>query len=80
MVNCRHARIWTMAAIAALGIGAVLPAWTDAQQQRPKRPQRGPGGQRTKPTHADVAYGEHDQQKIDIYLAKSLFNFLPRMM
>jgi len=29
------------------------------------------GGPRVKPTHADVAYGEHEQQKIDIYLAKS---------
>ena len=70
MANHRHMRrMGIMTAMAALGVAVLLPAWTGAQQQRPKRPPR--GGQQMKPTHADVAYGEHAQQKIDLYLATS---------
>ena len=73
MVNPRHTRrIWATTAIAALVIAAVLAAVTNAQQQRQQQPQRSPrSGPRVKPTHVDVPYGEHSQQKIDIYLAKS---------
>ena len=73
MVNHRHTRrIWTTAVIAAMVVVASVPAVTDAQQQRQERPQkRRPAGPRMQPTHADVPYGEHSQQKIDIYLAKS---------
>ncbi len=71
MANDWHMRRIWMAVVAALVVGVVLSAWTGAQQQRPKRPPRKPGGPRMKPTHADVAYGEHDQQKIDLYLAES---------
>jgi len=61
-------RIWTTAVIAAIVVAATVPAVTDAQQKRQKRQ---PAGPRVQPTHADVPYGEHPQQKIDIYLAKS---------
>jgi len=54
--------------IATMIFTATVPALTDAQQKRPKRR---PAGPRVQPTHADVPYGEHPQQKIDIYLAKS---------
>ena len=69
MANYRHTRrIWTTAVIAAMVFTATVTAVTDAQQKRPKRR---PAGPRVQPTHADVPYGEHSQQKIDIYLAKS---------
>ena len=69
MANYTHTRrIWATAVIAAMAIAATVPAVTDAQQERPKRRPTGP---RVQPTHADVSYGEHPQQKIDIYLAKS---------
>ncbi len=45
---------------AAVLVALALPAATYAQPS-----------QRVQPTHADVAYGEHAQQRIDIYLAKS---------
>ena len=69
MANHRHLRrIWARVVITAIVVAATLPTLTDAQQQRPR--QR-PVEPRVQPTHADVAYGEHPQQKIDIYLAKS---------
>jgi hypothetical protein len=47
-------------------------ARTQAQRAARQQPERRQAArQRVQPTHADVAYGEHDQQKIDIYLAKS---------
>ena len=61
-------RTWTMVVIAPMMVMATVPAATDAQQNRQKRR---PAGPRVQPTHADVSYGEHPQQKIDIYLAKS---------
>lgn len=61
----RMRRIWTMAVIAATVVTAATPAVTDAQQKRRR------AGPRVQPTHADMSYGEHSQQKIDIYLAKS---------
>jgi len=57
-----------MMVLATMIVAAVVPAVTNAQQDRQKRR---PGGPRAQPTHADVPYGEHPQQKIDIYLAKS---------
>ena len=51
---------------------AAMPATTSAHQARQQQPQRSrPAGPRVQPTHADVAYGEHAQQKIDLYLANS---------
>ena len=74
MANHRHkhtARMWTTALIAAMGVAVALAVVTAAPQQRqPRPPRRGVGG-RAQPTHADVAYGKHAQQRIDIYLAKS---------
>ena len=73
MADHRHTRrIGTTAAIAALLIAVVLPAVTHAQQRRQQPSQRSRrGGPRVRPTHADVPYGKHPQQKIDIYLATS---------
>ena len=69
MAKRRHPRrMWATAAIVATVVTAILTTAADAQQQRPKRR---PLERRVQPTHADVAYGEHPQQKIDIYLAKS---------
>jgi hypothetical protein len=60
--------MWTTAMIATMVVAATVPAVTDAQRERKKRR---PAGLRVQPTHADVPYGEHPQQKIDLYLAKS---------
>ena len=70
MTNFRHTgQRWTAAMIVAMMIAASVPA---AQQDRRKQSQqRRPAQPRMQPTHADVPYGEHAQQKIDIYLAKS---------
>ena len=51
---------------------ASLVSGADAGQEGQQRPQRGRrGGARVQPTHADVPYGAHAQQKIDIYIAES---------
>ena len=73
MANRRHTRqMWTTAVIAAMVALAAMPAITSAQQARQQQPQRSrPAGPRVQPTHADVAYGEHAQQKMDLYLANS---------
>jgi acetyl esterase len=73
MANHRHARRgWTAIVVGAMVVTASAPAITDAQPSRQQRPQRSRlAGPRVSPTHADVAYGEHPQQKIDIYLAES---------
>lgn len=62
-------RIGTTALIGAIAVTTVLLGVTDAQQQRTQRNR--PVGARVQPTHADVPYGAHAQQKIDIYLAES---------
>ena len=73
MANRRQTRrIWTTAITAAMAVAATMPAATHAQEQRERRPQqRRPVGPRVQPTHADVSYGEHAQQTIDLYLAES---------
>lgn len=69
MAKNRHTRQTTlMMTMAAMVVAAVVPAVANAQQDRQKRR---PAGPRVQPTHADVPYGEHPQQKIDIYLAES---------
>ncbi len=62
-------RIGAAAVIGAIVIAAMPCGVTQAQQQRAQRNR--PAGPRVRPTHADVPYGEHAQQKIDIYLAES---------
>ncbi len=62
---------WRTAAIAAALTAAMLTKATNGQpptQQRPQRPRT--AATRMQPTHADVSYGAHPQQKIDLYLAK----------
>jgi acetyl esterase len=73
MANPRQTRrIGTTAVIAAMILAAAVPAGSDAQQHRQPRPQqRRSAGPSVQPTHADVSYGEHPQQKIDLYLAES---------
>jgi hypothetical protein len=59
-------------AFAAMVALAAWPVVTDAQQTRRQQPQGNrASSQRVRPTHADVAYGDHAQQKIDLYLAES---------
>jgi hypothetical protein len=63
--------MWATMVVTAV-VTAIVAAETHAQQSRQPRPQRNrPVGPRVQPTCADVAYGEHPQQKIDLYLAKS---------
>lgn len=70
MANDRFTRrIGTTALIGAIAVTTVLLGVTDAQQQRAQRNR--PAAPRVQPTHADVPYGTHAQQKIDIYLAES---------
>ena len=71
--NKTNARqLTTLMVLTAMAVAITIPATTDAQQKRPQQSQRGrPAGPRVQPTHADVAYGEHPQQKVDLYLAAS---------
>ena len=73
MASQRHTRrITTTVVIAALVLTATVTAESDAQQSRQQQPPRSRSApSRVQPTHADVAYGEHPQQKIDLYLANS---------
>lgn len=66
MTKSAHAlRVWMTVLIAMVVTSAAVSDLAAAQQQRRRnQPQM-------QPTHADVAYGEHAQQRIDIYLAKS---------
>lgn len=52
-----------MTALMVMLMVAMAPATIKAQQRN--------AGQRMEPAYADVPYGEHEQQRIDLYLAKS---------
>jgi acetyl esterase len=62
-------RIWMTVLVTMMTVLTAAPTSADAQQGR--RQQRRLSAPRVQPTHADVPYGEHAQQKIDIYLAES---------
>ena len=62
----RTRRNWTTLAIAATLAAVALPAMTNGQTRG-----RQPAEARVRPSHADVAYGEHPQQRIDVYLAEA---------
>ncbi len=63
------------ARIDANGDKAISPAELEAYQTRARRGDRQPQGARqaaaATPTHADVSYGPHERNKIDLYLADS---------